>query len=105
MFSSVFDLFRVVPRARLERATCGLEVRCSVQLSYRGVKYLQKFTSARMKEEMNVRLPSPCAQMHSYAIKADKRKSVTTQCRGVFKSGILGASKSGKCWGLSEGGW
>lgn len=79
VFSSVFGLFRVVPRARLERATCGLEVRCSVQLSYRGVKYLQKFTSARMKEEMNVCLPSPCAQMHSYAIKADKRKSVTTQ--------------------------
>jgi hypothetical protein len=24
------------PRARLERATCGLEVRCSIQLSYRG---------------------------------------------------------------------
>ena len=28
---------RVVPRARLERATCGLEVRCSIQLSYRGM--------------------------------------------------------------------
>ncbi len=26
----------VAPWARLERATCGLEVRCSIQLSYQG---------------------------------------------------------------------
>ena len=31
-----FSLEKVAPRARLERATCGLGNRCSVQLSYRG---------------------------------------------------------------------
>jgi hypothetical protein len=33
---AIFAVFQVVPRARLERATCGLEVRCSIQLSYQG---------------------------------------------------------------------
>ena len=31
-----FSLEKVAPRARFERATCGLGNRCSVQLSYRG---------------------------------------------------------------------
>ena len=34
----------MAPRARFERTTCGLEVRCSIQLSYRGPKRTYRTT-------------------------------------------------------------
>jgi hypothetical protein len=33
--------------ARFERATCGLEIRCSIQLSYGAVSRRHRFTRAR----------------------------------------------------------
>lgn len=40
-------LRRLAPPARLERATCGLEVRCSVQLSYGGRTRESRWTGIR----------------------------------------------------------
>lgn len=38
LFGQQYYLERLVPRAGFEPATLGLEVLCSIQLSYRGIK-------------------------------------------------------------------
>jgi hypothetical protein len=42
-------VFYVVPRAGLEPATLGLEVLCSIQLSYQGIAPLQSIAKTRTK--------------------------------------------------------
>ena len=44
----------MVPRAGLEPATLGLEVLCSIQLSYRGVKLVYGFLGNDAREAAEI---------------------------------------------------
>ena len=52
------------PRARLERATCGLEDRCSIQLSYRGQTRSYPIGRPTPRAVRPSRLPVPIASVH-----------------------------------------